>query len=801
MKVNHHQIYKAVITGQLANEHQQKELRQRERKLLLLCSKSILENGDIAPIKQLEGKGKEINKLIKKLEQTPNPKVLKCSNFICRFIRSFFKGIGNLLSLRVGSRSLTRQLAHTYYKKFPNHEVNFRHYKDIISTLMGMHGLDSTDKHSALKTIESFFLLSMHMQNDSLRFLNGKLSGDLIKEKTDLSIDLVNVDEDQIEKAHEDLWNKYQEAKGAGVLHDFFTQAFKVNDKKNNKNFGHLCESIRNFNVPAPDPFRIHDPFIRKQNPDNRLNPDIRLNRDHNKPPFVPPLQEPNFFHPLCDKDETMYNMLKFFEDLQLYQYASELHIENLPLDQIRERIIGDNNLKTNFYANFANADNFEDYLKDKNFIGRNCKDGPLTSQEVANRINNFVEELGQLGRGLLLNKEADKQETIYNYCLKFQKKQMKKYQQANAERYRNHSKNVIENDILQRDDFYNNYASKKKFEKYLNKENVIGKNCTDGELKREDLPDLMKNLIGLLIGEEVVVQPRIIPQNPIGYNRQPDNPPPVNNGAPIEPIKDIAEYTQLYQEMIQEVMKQYQYQGRAYQTITGIYKLVMNRKEVINFIGRTRHCEFCPSIGLLMHCENPPKDTLDIANHAPKILFEQYKKHKKDGKLHDLFAALQDGGGPCLEGRLYQLDDYLIRSGMLENVNTKLLLKPPLIPLVNDKEKKQKNILYMVEIFRELQARKFYKDKNDVEVHDNDKPCEGWIATEIPNKPHAKLDIINNEEFQKAYNTRANFIKFLTDEVKILEGDKKTSEGPFTMEELNEQAQFCVDALLLEVI
>lgn len=811
MKVNHHQVYKAVLTANFSSKEQKKALTQKQRDLLLLCCKVLPKAGDVAHTEVLAGKGRQINQLIKKLEQDANPKVFHCSNCISRVIASFFKGIANLLHLRLSSRRLNNQVHLASLRLSFNNRETLACF-DMMSDLMKMRTVSHDKKHTAMKTIESFYLLSTHLQDDLLLLPNGNLSADLIKERIGL---LTELDRNKIKKAGEVLMNKYAEAKRANILTEFFTQAFDAEDKTLEKRY----ERINNFNVPEklqnrrkyepgqPVPLDdlIRDGYHKynKPNLNNFKLPDV----------YNPPVKEPDFFNPDSDKDETLFKMCQVFQDIQLYHHAKALKIEHLPLETIKEKILGKNDLRADFFVNYANTQNFEKYVKEKNVFGKNCKDGPLTLEDLPNSLENLVgmDMLGKV-KEQDLDAPGDKQDTVFKYCQNFQKKKMRKYQQDNNFRYKGHPQPVVDQHILQQDNFFSDYANTKKFEKYLKKENIIGKKCTDGEIQQEDLPELMKHLVELgMLGEEE--PPRIVRNNFVNRNPEPDQKKanPVVANIPIDPI-GANEYAQLYEEMKNDVEKWSRNNNRAKETMHIIYMCYVHKEAILKLIDDNgcKHAEYnykrdnghyCGGLsyfhtmpGIPIHTENNVADTKDIVTSTPRILFEQYVKHKKTNRLDKLFGALQDNGGPCLEGHIRQLNDYLINNNLLENVNVELLLKPPLIPLVSDKCTKEQNMHFMVNIFRELQARKYYMEKNN-----KDKIPPEWIEEMIPHKAHIKGDIIANDDFQKNYNNKVNYIKFLKDEVKLLEGEKKASDGPFVEADLERLAQYCADLVLLE--
>ena len=359
-----------------------------------------------------------------------------------------------------------------------------------------------------------------------------------------------------------------------------------------------------------------------------------------------------------------------------------------------------------------------------------------------------------------------------------------------------------IKEKILQHPDFLANYANTENFEKHLlNEEFILGRQCKDGQITGENLPRLIEDLFenGMLgKKQKPIPKPVYQPQWNDDINIPVDN-------KPEEPVLNnkTNEFTKPYEEIQLELDKHVPlYSKTVKELIDACYKISLYKEELIKNITRNNQGLWDKDygwnggkrlIGLVIHTEHTPEETLGIIQHAPIVFYDAFLKFKKEDKLKDFFRVLGTlGHNACIEGRLQGLQEYMVENEMIESVDDAIRLVPPVVPVVSKTDTKQHNIGRMLKVFTELQARKFYRDSGktlDAE----------WLKV-----PGPKQVILENDKFQKEYNTKALFLKFLRDEAKIVgqeTGDTKHANGAiFTEEDVEIEAQACKDADLLEV-
>lgn len=346
----------------------------------------------------------------------------------------------------------------------------------------------------------------------------------------------------------------------------------------------------------------------------------------------------------------------------------------------------------------------------------------------------------------------------------------------------------AIKDRIFPSRQFKNNYQTEEMFEKYLKDQKVIGKNCKDGAINEQDIKDIIKRYVDfeMLFKKVVEIKPQIIPVQPNYYrDKKADADDKIKQ---LVAENRVHEQSPLFDEILVEAMK-FNCNKTVTNLIEGIHKLALYQKELLEYtsIAENRNYEgwYFPQklLGVIIHMENPEKETKYFLENAPGILLEGYKGAKKSGKLKHFFGDAFISA--CLEYCMVHMQEY-IKNNMLEDVDVKILLAPPMTPLVNKTETKQKNIGRIFEVFTDLEARKYAK------IHNIQINTEWLIAGEKGTKGKIFLD----DAFLENYANNVNFILYLRDKVKCI--GQETSEGAITEKDIYDYAQIYVDAYSL---
>lgn len=758
-------IYKVVITA--ANRQQiadAKDLSQKERKLILRCCNALPTLNYLdkdfgqdtakktAFQKNLAKENKALKLLIKKLEAEQNPNAQ--GRNLCTIIGLIFKKIAEILHLRIASSYLHKKLIATQDKAFIHDRFSIT-YNDMISRLMNMH-IKQEKRYHVLKTIESFYLLHVHNPNNNLYVSKAE-----IREKTGLIV----LDGDRVELAPELLLDKYEKAKESNNLHNFFEEAFNPNDK----GFKACYKRIKQFNNKENENVKYGPEDPKKPDtPPNVVNiDDIKGNVD-----LIDKLH-----HHLNDKEATIFNIYQEkFLDIQINNFLAN----NRQLS--KQQIL----IHPHFYDNYANNENFEKYLIKENIIGKQCSDGVITRDNLPELINNLVrmEMLGIKPPVVPPRFKPDQEPEIDNKPIN--------PQPINPQPVNNPKPQIIElnQPIDLKNHPYPELIAKCKEKaklvfleevRYLNirtnaDQIVYNKMLKDlkvaedaVEFWNQSAKEFVKNFHQFEKINEIMAQMQEVPK--ILLN--------------VKPL--TKEEQDLYDQMLQDLKahkKDLLKYRTSKETIKGFNQCGQNIIKVIEDVCKNNNVINCRWINkLLLHGEYPIHETLPRVINGPRILLKAYQKSKEQGLLLNLFnVALKNYN--CFENRLQDIQYFMENNNMLEDVDIKELLKPPFIPNVSKKVSHKKNMDAILEFFIDMQARKYYKDtkKMDIDLE--------WLKP--LHKDHPKYKITEEDDFfQEHYNNKANFIKFLIDEVKII-GEKASDE--FTAKELDKYAQLLAE-------
>lgn len=814
-------IYRAVFTAKNTNEWQKKKLNQNQRKLLLLCCNALadLSKGQHQKIpERLKEQKKEIKKIIDVIWK--NEINLKNQNSCCRILRSFFKAIANFLHLRVGNNQLEKALKKTFQENIPINKSSDV-FNQMISKLNEMY-LDYEEKRHALRIIELFYIISL--KSSQLGYSDNEQMNRQIYEFTGLKKDNLLIE--VIRKAPDLLIEKYEAAKKNNKLRDFFEGAFNPKDLNSFK----LCyQRIENYKPNNQHNHHPRDGFLRFNN-----------EFEQKKPPNVPLIKKPAVVNKpiisLKSIDDTLYDILENFRNIQLMKHAKALlqapGYRLLTIDAIKNKILeGSINLKgstkhlySDFMNTYATVANFRKFFEENMYLRKACSDGSITLLLLERKIEEYIDAglLQDIKEGDLI-KEVSKWDALLEMLKEFQKIQLKEY----ANTYHFSLKNQNLDEIVRIDGFVNQFATTENFKKYLINHNllgkIIGKKCTDGTFTQKDLEQLITEFVNYnMLGENVQEIPEPQPQpQPQKHNKiSKKEKIPKNEVIEKKLQEHILEHKDegdkkiqfsekleqklsdapvineaLYNEVLDD-LSSFRYQLKNYkrcqESIDACYTLCVNQKEILEYLDKYyaenpnyRTYTFYPYTSYKedgespLHTEYPPpKDQRDkrpftlaevqgtVRNAA--ILFNAYKKSKQKGILKKFFEMLQNGEY-CIDHRIMSIAEFITKHfNFFENVNIKDLISPPPVPLVNEKLTNQNNIKNIVEIFTEIQARKFYKDKHSKDID------LSWIKPENEDS-HPRTQVIRDLEFQKNYNNKANFIKFLKEDVGII--DKETKD------------------------
>lgn len=341
-------IAKAIITAEHSTKAQRKLLKPADRKLLLLCCETWKNKGYIhkdkkiqAQIKELNVKKHEIKDLIVTL--TKNTPPIAARKGFCHLISSIFKVIANLFHLRIGIGRLDKNLHAAFDQSFSANPLS-NAYEEIISSIKKTATLSPKQRHFALNTIESFYLLVTH-RNFFERYPEA-LKESYIRENCGLkttweSTHTFKNKANLLRTAPQLLHQKYLQAKNAKKLNEFFEQAFNVADKTLNARFRRLIDFDKMPENKGQTLLGIYQTFVEMQ---------FKQYQRDNKPKFDPKPGETFFM--------------------------------------IKERIAKEEN----FLINYVNRENFEKYLLNvKGIIGKKCLDGEINEKELPKLIDEIL--------------------------------------------------------------------------------------------------------------------------------------------------------------------------------------------------------------------------------------------------------------------------------------------------------------------------------------------------------------------------------------------------------------------------
>lgn len=818
-------LYKVVLAA--STSQQRKMLKQADRKLVLFCCSTLdfLSKNQTHRIdfRNLREKNGEIKRLIVFLEKNGQAKV---TAKVCHAFSSFFKVLANIFHLRIGINKVDQTLEKTIHQIFPEY-YKPSNIKEMIWSIRNS-SLSSEKHHHILKVVTSFHLISLKKAILEKLALSHEPALEFFQQ---IGLKIGNFPLSDINKVPLLLTEKYEQAKKQNKIQSFFDKAFDPADKNELENcyerikkydvISSPVDQTRNFLVksnnplvkpgsPIEKPLAIQNP-ARPRSIKPAQNPSTPLDLPLADKPF------PNFFVPPQDKINTIYNIYFYFSEIQLEAHAKYLltrpYYRNQfkTFEKAKENINKQADLRADFLANYMTSVNFEQFLKDNQLIGKQCKDGPLTEKELFELIDLLAPHL------IVKNEEKIKIkiDTLFELCKDFRKIQLEKH---GIKFYPKYSKFDNEGDlILQDEDFLNKYANTKQFKSYLeDKAAIYEKKCVDGVITKDELPILIENVASLygILGEEVDIPPKkpivppkapvVLPQVPVVLPQAPVVPPK----APLQPIKprrdewldpkidnkavniDNIDIEKTYNEMLKEYEQNYKAaypKERVKNTIDAFYLFTTKKAQVLADIESyykknpgDRYIMYYPGTkNIPIHTEFPLAEVKQTIEDTAMI-FTLYEKIIEK-KSHDLIAgkALLAGffrtlqqEGLCVDARLTNLYEFCVDKNIMEDVKIEDLRKI-LIPLVDEKETQQHNIAEMIKRFTEIQARKYFKEKNqgaEIELSWFQKPEVNDLAS------HPRTQIIEDENFQENYNNRKKFIEFLVDEVKII--GKKTKNS-----------------------
>lgn len=372
MRLDH--ISRIVITAEHASEDQRKTLSQIQRKLLLLCC-DALQNPRNHSV--LNDKKHELKALVNRLTLEPNPKAIKNTNKIWKIFCSIIKAIANFLHIRVGIENLTKGLHETFDKSFIKKEPK-PVYREIISSLMKQPNIDQNLRKEALKAIESFYLLAIH--GDSTKALyNPHYFENLtavkhLKEKTGLIEQ--KFDQSTIElmqKSLDLLVDRFEAAKNANTLNEFFENAFNSADKSLTSRYERLLGEDKEWE----NNWRANHPQVNGDGAAQVNAPEV---------PFLN-----------LNKKNAIWERYEVFLENQMKKYGEDVQDRSEdPWHEIKERFFQN----PDFRLFYANDKNFENYLikEEKMLDVETIEEGKISRDDIRAVIDGYIDN-EMLGR------------------------------------------------------------------------------------------------------------------------------------------------------------------------------------------------------------------------------------------------------------------------------------------------------------------------------------------------------------------------------------------------------------------
>lgn len=730
--------YRAALPSQKRN------LNQKERKLLFVCCEALITQQKNV---ELFYENKKLKKIINKLENPSPKKFHTCWMKIYRLMLSIFKGIGNALNIRIGSKKLENLMIYTYHTVLetlttdPTIENN---YSKLIKYVM--HS-SLENKRQILKNIHRFYLLS-----------------------TPQAIDFPSKANKNNIQASKKFLEKYQEAKSRGVLEHFFAQPFFNSQLSIEKQMKLLMQ----YQVPNDDDSSSIDENREDLEENKVLKSSVP--KDHKVPPHL-------------DKHESIWEHFSKFSEEQIQQYKRIYRQSPENSAAFNHQFITKGNFKNYFKAHIVGthyrtppsndlitvkAEDLNDWLAHLNQLGM-FEQAPtlhhLPLNPVKKNNNEKLAALGQQGAQLLIQmfevakrKERENDELAWDSYLEFLDEQFKDYK-----------KKGFDQDPLKDPQFYLNFANADNYKKSLdNYLYFVDYDESIPHSKAQGKERWVDHLKILGVFEEVQ---HLNLNSFIDAQGKPEDlkkPQLVVINHPHEQKNQIIAFTETLKE---EMINQALWVGKNHHDRNYNFKVIEKNIDVIYQIAN--HPE---DVRKLMNHPNPRVDDY-LLREIPYFLITAYQLAKSKNELPLFFTEYFSSNG-SFQGLLTSTQDYLERE--LENLKAAL---PPSIPLVNKDKTKLDNVFALLEVYKDLTARKI-AHAHQIEVNLQ------WLETEDPQT--ARFKIMNQPQYQfDKYCNKQTFKKFLQTEANFI--GRATSNGIFEETDLEEYTQQCVNLNLLE--